>query len=205
MAAVASFNEGGEISDLVTPRSAWDGAAFEASAVEQFVRNRHSVRNFDMHRSVDAGVIADVVSLAGTTPSVCNRRSYRAHFYDDPEAIAGLLSLQNGNAGFGHTVPALIVVTERRSAFVGAGERNQRWVDGGLFAMSLVWLLHAFGLGSCFLNWSQPNSQTRRLRAIGRIPETEDVIVLIAIGYPAEGHRVARSPERSLSDLLERH
>jgi Nitroreductase family. len=99
----------------------------------------------------------------------------------------------------------LLVVTERRSAFVGVGERNQRWVDGGLFAMSVVLSLHAQGLASCFLNWSQTVSATQELRARSGIPKTEDVIVLIAVGWPAEQARVARSPLRAVDDWLVEH
>jgi hypothetical protein len=48
------------------------------------------------------------------------------------------LSYQNGNSGFGHTVPALFVITSDMRIFEKSGERNQGWVDGGLFAMALV-------------------------------------------------------------------
>lgn len=203
--AVDEFNRTGDISDLVTPRSTWDGRSIETAKIEAFLSGRHSVRDFDPSRRVDINLVSELVRLAGATPSVCNRRAYRAHYYMERGAIDGILALQNGNAGFGHCVPGLFVVTARRSSFVGAGERNQRWIDGGLFAMTLVWSLHASGVGSCFLNWSQTNSQTEKLRSVAGIPESEDVIVLVAVGYPREGHRVARSPKRPVDDIFVSH
>lgn len=203
--AVSDFNRSGRISGLVTPESEWDGRVYDFSEVERFVSTRHSVRDFDSERGVEMALIQEVTRLAGMTPSVCNRRPYRVHYFDNREMIDRLLALQNGNLGFGHAVPGLLLVTVRRSSFVGAGERNQRWIDGGLFAMTLVWLLHAAGLGSCFLNWSQTNAQTDRLRSVGSIPKSEDVVVLIALGYAREGHRVARSPLRPLNEIWERH
>lgn len=204
--AMEAFNKTGIISDIVSPRSSWDGRRVPLDRLEQFMTSRNSVRNFDPDRTLPVDEVHSAVKLAGAcTPSVCNRRAYRAHYYARRDQIDAALALQNGNRGFGSTVPGLLIVTERRSAFVGAGERNQRWVDGGLFAMTLVWTLHAFGMGTCFLNWSQTNQQSDRLRTAVGIPEDEDIIVLIALGYPSADHRVARSPERLLSDVLVTH
>ncbi len=205
LGALSHYNATGEISDLVTPVSDWDRSSYDAQAIEAFVSTRHSVRNYDQRARVDPSLIRRIVAEASTTPSVCNRRSYRAHYFDNPKQVADLLALQNGNRGFGHTIPGVFVVTVRRSSFVGAGERNQRWIDGGLFAMTLVWLCHAHGLGTCFLNWSQTNARTDQLRALADIPLTEDVITYIAVGYPAAGHRVARSPRRRESDTFVHH
>lgn len=204
--ATIAFNETGVISHQISPSVTsappiWNGAAFRA-----FTAARHSIRNFDAERPVDDIIIREAVTTATEgTPSVCNRRSYRAHYYSDRKSIDALLDLQNGNRGFGHTVQGLFVVTQRRSSFVGPGERNQRWIDGGLFAMTLVFSLHSLGLGTCFLNWSQTNARTDSLRERGRIPRDEDIIVLIAVGYPPASYRVASSPARPLSETYVQH
>lgn len=204
--ATVTFNETGIISDRVSPPAAIVSPVWDSAAFRTFVESRHSVRNFDAGRPIDDAALREAVAVATEgTPSVCNRRSYRAHYYSDRASIDALLALQNGNRGFGHTAPGLFVVTERRSAFVGPGERNQRWVDGGLFAMTLVYALHSAGLGTCFLNWSQTNRQTDSLRERAGIPRSEDVIVLIAVGYPPETYRVASSPSRPIDDTLVHH
>lgn len=205
VSALEHYNATGEISDSITPVSDWDGRAYDPNCITSFVRSRHSVRSFRPDLPVSLDLITRIAEEAGTTPSVCNRRSFRAHYFDDSATVRELLALQNGNRGFGHTIPGVFIVTARRSAFTGPGERNQRWIDGGLFAMSLVWLCHAHGLGTCFLNWSQLNSRTDQLRAMTGIPCSEDVITYIAVGYPARGHRITRSPERPISDILVHH
>src|SRR3546814_1994141 len=73
----------------------------------------------------------------------------------DLEIIDRALSLQNGNRGFGHEIPCLLILCTDLSAFDTAGERYQHWIDGGMFSMSLVWALHALGYSSCCLNWSK--------------------------------------------------
>lgn len=102
-----------------------------------------------------------------------------------------------------YEVPVVAVVTVDSRLFTGTHERNQRWVDGALFAMSLVWALHGLGLSTCMLNWSMNNAASNRLRAAAGLPEHEDVVVLLALGYAATGCRVARSPRRDLDQVLD--
>jgi hypothetical protein len=201
----AAFNATGVICDDLTPPGPERTIAYPVERVEAFVDARHSVRSFDMSRPLERNLLVEAVRIAGRTPSVCNRRSYRAHLIDDHDSVMRALDMQNGSAGFRDRVPALFIITERRSAFIGAGERNQRWVDGGLFAMTLVWVLHALGLDTCFLNWSQPNAVTDGLRAQVGISVSEDIVVMIAVGHAARGYRVARSLPRPLNDILTIH
>ena len=203
--ALAGWNTAGSLSDIVSPMAA-PSDAIDPELLEQFFATRHSVRDFDEHRPVDPRLIDEAVRLAGCTPSVCNRQAARVHVFEGAEDSARILAHQNGNAGFRHHVRMVMIVTVERGLFAGAGERNQRWVDGGLFAMTLVWALHGLGLSSCMLNWSMTNARTDALRQEAGIPASEDVICLIAVGHaPAEGYRVARSPKRPLSQVLTRH
>lgn len=168
-----------------------------------FFESRHSVRDFDGVRpSVE--LLDQAVEIAGTTPSVCNRQAWRVHFYYG-ERAQELLSLQNGNRGFGEGVPCVAVVTVDARLFCGSLERNQRWIDGGLFAMTLVWAMHGLGLETCMLNWSRHEADSERLRKVGGIEEAWDVVVLIAVGSPRQGLRVTRSPKRALREISVHH
>src|SRR3546814_8739546 len=95
-------------------------------------------------------------------------RSQASYVYclQSREIIDRALSLQNGNRGFGHEIPCLLILCTDLSAFDTAGERYQHWIDGGMFSMSLVWALHALGYSSCCLNWSKTPSDGRK--KIGR-------------------------------------
>lgn len=203
--ALAGWNSAGALSDVVSPVAA-PTETLDPELLQQFFSSRHSVRDFDEDRPVDPRLIDEAVRLAGSTPSVCNRQAARVHVFDGAEDSARILAHQNGNAGFRHHVRTVMIVTVERGLFAGAGERNQRWVDGGLFAMTLVWALHGLGLSSCMLNWSMTNARTDALRLEAGIPDSEDVICLIAVGNaPVDGYRVARSPRRPLTQVLTRH
>jgi nitroreductase len=173
----------------------------DAAEVEDFFRSRVSVRDF-ADAPLDPAVVRRAADLALFSPSVCNRQAWGVWSFHDPDAIARLAALQNGNAGFRDQIPCLLIVAVDTQLFAGAGERNQRWIDGGLYAMSLVWALHAYGAVSCMLNWSVDHVQTRRLREAAGIPDHMDVITMIAAGHAREGLRVARSPRRKVDEVL---
>ncbi|MEJ1194031.1 nitroreductase family protein [Pseudarthrobacter sp. CCNWLW207] len=170
--------------------------------LEEFFTTRRSVRNFDPARSVAKEQLALATTWALNTPSVCNRQAGRVYYFTEQSDVERVLRLQNGNAGFRSSVSAVAVVTVDSRLFTGATERNQRWVDGGLFAMTLVWALHGVGLQTCMLNWSATNKSSQRLRRETGIDGHEDIVVLIAVGHADQGHRVARSERRGLEQVM---
>lgn len=169
-----------------------------------FFGSRHSVRNF-APGEVSVAAIEEAVGMARKTPSVCNRQSGRVHAVLESELVARVLEVQNGNAGFRDTVPAVLVITTDLQKFVSCAERYQGWIDGGLFAMSLCYALHSTGLGTCMLNWSAEVSQDRKLRRVLDIPDSENVVMLMAVGHLPDAFNVAASPRRSISNLLTVH
>ena len=205
LAALDAWNEGGDIDPLIAPPVV-PLTVPTPEELDGFFTSRHSLRDFDPERPVGDELLAMAANWAARTPSVCNRQAGRVHVFNDKETIARLLKIQAGNAGFGQTVPTLIAFTVESSLFAGSGERNQRWIDGSLFAMTYTWALHGLGVHSCMLNWAKRNLHSDAARRVGGIPESEDIICLLAIGYPATPEvRVARSPRRGTEEILRLH
>lgn len=200
--ALAVWNESGHIDELVSPPTSGKISSFSNEELGTFFATRRSVRNFDATMPVDDDQLRLATTWALNTPSVCNRQAGRVHYFTKKDDVERVLSLQNGNAGFRASVGAVAVVTVDSRLFTGATERNQRWVDGGLFAMTLVWALHGAGLQTCMLNWSATNKSSQRLRSAAGIDGHEDVVVLIAIGHGDRGHRVARSERRDVDQVM---
>jgi nitroreductase len=169
-----------------------------------FFAERYSVRQF-APGEVSPELIERAVRMAQKTPSVCNRQSSRVHVFSEPEARARVLEQQNGNRGFGHTADKVLVVTSEVGNFVSIGERNQCWIDGGMFAVSLVYALHSLGVGTCCLNCSNEEWRDRRLRRAADIPPSEAIITMIAVGRLPERLHVAQSPRRSSEEVLVAH
>ncbi len=202
LGALSAWNDDGSISNNVAPHAEvpkeWEGA-------QSFFSTRRSCRDFDPRRRVSAEVIYEALRRAQHTPSVCNRQAPRAHLLQTESIVASALALQSGNRGFGESVQQLFVITADRRAFSEAEERNQGWIDGGLFAMTLVWALHSLGISSCMLNWSMGVTATRKLRSVLGLPDHEDVICMVAIGYARPGSRAARSQRLPINEILTEH
>ena len=117
----------------------------------------------------------------------------------DPQLRQRALSHQNGNRGFGDAVGAVLIVATNLAAYTDFGERNQAWIDGGLFAMTLAYALHAQALGTCFLNWSVTPGTDKAMRKDMGIPDEEAVITLMAVGQLREAFCVAASPREPMT------
>lgn len=193
----------GDATQQRTARDVWGPLATSESeaAIQHLFTSRRSVRQF-REQPVAFETVQSAVALAANTPSVCNRQAWSVHAYFDEADVAAVLEQQDGNSGFRSEVPCVLVVTADRRMFAGPLERNQAYVDGGMFAMSLGWALHAVGLATCMLNWSRSMRDSARLREVAKIPENETIITMIAVGYPPETFRVARSKRRDVSTIL---
>ncbi len=169
-----------------------------------FYSSRHSVRQFS-DAPVEIALIQRAVALAQKTPSVCNRQTSRVHVFSTPEQISRILAMQNGNRGFGDQVKHLLVISSDVRYFAFAGERNQCWVDAGMFAMSLVYALHAMGLGSCCLNWTVGQETDLSMKRMTGISDAESIAMLIVVGALPEKLKVARSARLPLERVLSLH
>lgn len=197
-AALNEWNESGAWSTEISPRATTTHDRL--ASPEVFFNSRHSVRDF-ADQPVDIDLLSRATELAIHTPSVCNRQSWMVRYLTSQPLIQSALRHQNGNAGM-QVVPALALITVDSRLFTGPTERNQGFIEGGLFAMSLGWAVHALGLDSVMLNLSISRQRMARLRAALDIPDHELVIMMMAIGQGRNGHRVARSPRRDVAEVM---
>ena len=169
----------------------------------QFFATRYSVRQFAAGEIPESS-IREAVRIAQRSPSVCNRQSCHLHYSTDPVVIAQTLAHQNGAGGFGDKAAAVFVVTSELGAFNRAGERNQGYVDGGIFSMTFALGIHALGFGTCFLNWSKTAREDRKLRRTLKIPDSEIIITLLVAGCLRDEFAVAASPRLPTDEVLHR-
>lgn len=164
---------------------------------------RRSVREFTDQPVSDAD-IARAVQIAMQAPSVCNRQGARVHQFEDPQIIKSVLDIQGGFSGY-KMPPRLLLITADLDAFLFAPERNQPFVDGGLFMMSLLLGLTHVGLASCSLNTAMGTAKEESIRKIIDIPDNEVFICFVAVGHYDEKVLVPRSKRTDLDHILMRH
>lgn len=164
-----------------------------------FALSRYSLRNFG--GVVDINDILSAIRIAQKSPSACNRQPSRVHIVTDAELLNQILKIQDGNRGFGHLVDKLLVVSAELSGYRDISERNNVFVDGGMFAMSLLYSLHSLKIGTCPLNWCVTVEKDVALRRIINLPESESVVLLIACGAVPSTFKLASSKRSAVETI----
>lgn len=148
---------------------------------KSFANSRHSVRDYT-DSEVPNELIIDAIEIALKTPSVCNRQGWKVRILQKAEYINALRENQNGNQNWGHLANKYLVITHDINSLNFPRERNQGYVDGGLFAMSLLYALHSKGIATCSLSASISRKQNSKLRKKINISNKENIIMFISVG-----------------------
>ena len=173
---------------------------YEKIDFEKFARSRHSLRNFSTD-DIPMDDIIKSIDLAQTAPTSCNRQPVRVNVVSDKSLIEKILKLHNGNRGFGHLSNKIIILSADISAYNEPRERNLVYIDSGIYAMNLLYALHFGKIGACALNWAANQDVDNELRKILRIPDSEVISLLIAIGKPPSKFKLAHSLRYSAEEI----
>lgn len=168
-----------------------------------FFKSRFSTRDFT-DEPVSNQLIQNAVSVAMYTPSVCNRQAWKVYHIssENKDLRDRFLKVQNGNRGFGEYIGSLLIITGKLSSFFPF-ERNQVFIDGGMFAMSLVMALHSKGLGTCCLNTSYTADRSEEFYKVMEMDTDCVPIMFIAVGHLKSEYRVAVSHRKMLSEVFQ--
>lgn len=168
----------------------------------EFFRSRHSIRQFS-EESVTAEEVEKAIDIARRAPTACNRQATHVYYYNDPEKNRELGKLIAGNTGFDSEVKNYLVVTADVSSFYDTFERNQMYVEGGIFTMALIESLHYFGIASCVLQNGEYHRRNREFKRVCQnISESERIVLFIAIGHYKNEFQYAVSNRKNVKDIL---
>jgi nitroreductase len=171
-----------------------------ASFIE-VVSTRSSLRQFT-DGSVSIDIIKDAIKLGQKSPSSCNRQSTRVYLIQNKEIMREILAKQGGNRGFGHKIDKLLIFTADLSHYMGVGERNMCYVDGGMFIMTVVHALQASNIATCALHWGVNFHKEKQLHKKADIPMNERVLLILAIGYAPDKYRITKSLRKNIEEVF---
>ena len=194
--AISRTSEDGGVRELELAGPRPEGFALLAT-------RRVSLREFDQG-PVANDVVIRAIETALSAPSACNRQSARVHVISEPDLIDRVLRIQGGLGGYSRP-PLLVLITSETSCYVEATERNQPFVDGALFAMSLIYALEDAGLGTCALTsmlWSDREKSVRQLLSLS---PSEALVTFVAIGQRPARSVVPYSRRESATDITTIH
>lgn len=163
-------------------------------------QQRRSVRWFQQ-KPVPRGLVEKAISIAGLSPSACNRQPFEFRFFDDPELVSKVAKLPSGTVGFSDNFPVIGVVLGNLGHYYDEKDRHVIYIDGGMAAMSLILALETLGLSSCCINW--PDIEEYEIQAVetlGLQPH-ERPVMFIAIGYPNPEGLIPYSEKKSVSQI----
>ncbi|TVV28267.1 nitroreductase family protein [Weissella cibaria] len=163
----------------------------------QLSGERYSVREFS-DKPINLEDLMDAVSIAMKTPSVCNRSPWAVKIINDKQVMQDLLRIQGGFGGY-DMPDKLMLITVHTSYFNGLGERNQPFIEGGLFTMSFLYALEFKNIAAVALNAMFTNNKTEQTKKMLGLDDDEVLITFVAAGQFTENELVAKSfrPEPS--------
>ena len=165
-----------------------------------FLKSRHSIRDYASKKISDDDY-KKAVSMALLTPSACNRQMNKVYYVKSAAKREYLIGKIQGISGIDKSTVNLFVITYDQNALLGAHERNQGFLNSGLFAMNFVNGLHSLGIGSCLLQCGNPDREQTEIVAELGIPANERIAVFVAAGYYTERVKYLRSKRKNVDEM----
>jgi len=160
-----------------------DKPAESSAPLHELIRERWSPRAF-ADRSIEPQKVRSLLEAARWAPSSFNGQpwSYIVATKDEPEEFARLAScLVDGNAWARRA--ALLLLAVAKSNFAHNGQPNRHaFHDVGLANENLVLQATAMGL----VAHQMAGFVADRARELFQIPEGQDPVTMLAVGYPGE-------------------
>lgn len=187
--------------ELSTPTTSLNLPEPDHFDFDNFATTRRSSRQFT-NDPVEQDLIRSAVKVALRSPSACNRQPCKVYDITNEELKKQVLDIQNNRSEWRHSADHILVVTSNLKYYAGSRERHCCYIDGGLFAMTLLYALHASGLGTCPLNLNLPIPLQQKLRRILAAESSETFIMLIATGHIKGSTEVPNGRRRDVSEAL---
>ena len=170
---------------------------------KECIKGRRSIRQFT-DQPVSRELLAEIVETASFVPSWKHTQivRYIAVEGELKSKIAKCTSKYPHNGEIIENAPVLIAVTfikgrsgfERDGSFSTDREAGWQYYDCGIACQTLCLAAHDLGLGTVVMGVFD----RKGLEAYLQIPEDQELMALIALGYPDESPAAPRRKETSL-------
>lgn len=143
--------------------------------------SRFSIRDY-AEEKVESDIVSKALMIASKTPSTCNRQPWHTFAISDLILINKILTIQGGLNGQGHNISHLLVVCSDNYNFSNYTERNQGFIDGGMYSMSILYALTHMGVASCPLNANLTVTNEIKIRKLLNLKYNLNIVMFISIG-----------------------
>lgn len=185
---------------IPTPRHEIESDIVSYEDLKQLAEQRTSTRWFQQ-KEVPRELVDKALKVALESPSACNRQSYEFRLYDDPSLIDKITDLSIGVSGYQDNIPCLAVIVGKQRAYFHDRDKHVIYIDASLSAMAFQYALETLDLASCCINWPAIPQKDEEISNLLRLGDDEEVIMLMAIGYPDPDGMIPCSVKKDIGKI----
>lgn len=144
------------------------------------VKKRYSCKKFD-GRAVEKDRLEAILAAGRLAPTAKNLQEQHVYVVQSERGLAKLDQATPCRYG---AATVLVVAYDRNNVFTyPGGKRDSGAEDAAIVATHMMLAAAAVGVDSCWINFFDPDVMAKTLG----LPETEEVLMLLDLGYAAEG------------------
>ena len=147
---------------------------------KEVIKNRFSCKKYGSRR-VEADKLNAILEAGRLAPTAKNLQEQRIYVLQSEEALAKIDKATPCRYG---APTVLVVAYDRINVFTYPGEKKDSGVeDATIVATHMILAAADAGVDSCWLNNFDPDALAKDLG----LPENEEILMLMDLGYAAEG------------------
>lgn len=146
----------------------------------ELVTKRYSCKRYG-ERKVDDETVASILEVARHAPTAKNLQEQHVYVIKSEEGLAKVDELTP--CRYGAPVVLMVAFNSKNVFTYPGGKRNSGIEDASIVATHLVLAAADAGVDSCWVNCFDPE----KAAAAFDLPEDEEVLMLLDLGYAAEG------------------
>ena len=144
------------------------------------IRMRYSCKKY-CGRQVEREKLDAILNAGRLAPTAKNLQEQRIYVLQSPEALAKIDAVTPCRYG---APTVLVVAFDRNSVFTyPGGKRDSGIEDAAIVATHMILAAADEGVDSCWINFLDPEKLAEMLG----LPENEEVLMVMDLGYAAEG------------------
>lgn len=164
------------------------------------LHRRHSVRWYN-EKMVSNEIISQAVSAALTSPSACNRQAFKVYCLKGGK-LEEVKKLKLGFEIFAENIHTFLFIVGDLSAYIEERDKHLIYIDGGLFAMSLMLAFETMGVSTCPINFPDMAWLDAEMDRILGLSPYQKGVMLMSIGYADPTSPVPFSAKKCTDEVL---
>ena len=147
---------------------------------KEVIRNRYSCKKYS-GRQVETEKLEAILEAGRLAPTAKNLQEQHIYVIQSPEMLAKIDAVTPCRYG----APTVVAVAfDKNNVFTyPGGKRDSGVEDASIVATHMILAAADEGVNSCWLNYFDPDQVAAQLG----LPENEEVLMLMDLGYAAEG------------------